>query len=392
MSSRGRQGRVLRSVGWTRWGALAAVPIVLLAVPSLAQFPVRLVAGCPRWIALAVLLELTSILGFIASFALVFGAAMTRRQSVIAALRALGASTVLPAGGLVGPAIGVRSADRQRAPFGPLVRSTIAFTILTTAPSLAALALFGVGVWLGRPAGLHRALLTLPAAALGVSLLLILWLVGRPAASAIQSRRAVPNSLRRLASSARVLREGAAEAGRLIADGNWKTLGGPLAYYAFDNAVLWAAFHAYGDAPSLGVIVMGYLVGSLAAAAPVPAGLGAVEGGLIGALVVYGAQATPAAAAVLLYRAISLGLAVSLSATAWTVQGQPRARGRPSSRATRPRSVAIRHSIMTRNSRLRESTSAVRSQLRTKPDDAAATTPISLEVHTGPPHSGCLRS
>jgi uncharacterized membrane protein YbhN (UPF0104 family) len=81
-----------------------------------------------------------------------------------------------------------------------------------------------------------------------------------------------------MTSSTHLLREGAAEAARLLADGNWRRLGAPLAYYAFDNAVLWAAFHAYGTAPPLGVIVMGYLVGSVTAAAPIPAGLGAAEG------------------------------------------------------------------------------------------------------------------
>ena len=38
---------------------------------------------------------------------------------------------------------------------------------------------------------------------------------------------------------------------------------------------------------------MGYLVGSLAGALPLPAGLGAVDGGLIGALALYGAPAAP---------------------------------------------------------------------------------------------------
>jgi hypothetical protein len=114
----------------------------------------------------------------------------------------------------------------------------------------------------------------------------------------------------------------------MLATGNWRLLGA-VAYYTFDNAVLWAAFHAFGSAPPLGVIVMGYLVGSLAVAVPVPAGLGAVEGGLIGALVVYGAPAAPAAGAVLLYRGISLALAVALSAMAWTVDRPPRSRDDP---------------------------------------------------------------
>jgi hypothetical protein len=45
--------------------------------------------------------------------------------------------------------------------------------------------------------------------------------------------------------------------------------------------------------------------------------LGAVEGGLIGALVLYGAPPGPAAAAVLLYRAITLLLPTVLGAAAW---------------------------------------------------------------------------
>jgi uncharacterized membrane protein YbhN (UPF0104 family) len=305
-------------VRWTRWGALAAIPLVLLAAPSLTHLPGRLLAGCPKWVALAVALELLSILGFIASFALMFGARMTRRQSLAGALRALGASTVLPAGGLVGPAIGARSANPERGPLKPLVRSTIAFMVLTTGPGVAALAFLGVTLWLGWPAGPHAALLTLPAAAIAATLITLFFLLGRPAPPAVSPRRRLPGLLR-WTDDRRVLRDGAAEAGRVLAARNWKLLG-TLAYYAFDNAVLWAAFRAYGSAPPVGVIAMGYLVGSLGAVVPVPGGLGAAEGGLIGALVVYGAPAAPAAGAVLLYRGISLGLAVSLSAAAWAVR------------------------------------------------------------------------
>ena len=63
---------------------------------------------------------------------------------------------------------------------------------------------------------------------------------------------------------------------------------------------------------------MGYLVGSLAGALPLPAGLGALEGGLIGALVLYGAPAAPTAAAVLLYRGISLSVPIVLGAVGCT--------------------------------------------------------------------------
>jgi uncharacterized membrane protein YbhN (UPF0104 family) len=305
----------------------AALPIVFLAVPSLKPLPTRLVAGCPHWIALAVLLELASILGFTASFALVFGSSMTRRESVVGALRALGASTVLPAGGLVGPAIGARSANPEPKPVSRLVRSTIVFTVLTIGPGVIALALVGVALWLGWPAGPHGALLTLFPAAVAATLLTLFVLLVRLAPSAASPHRRQPG-LTHWTDGRHALREGAAEAAGLLAARDWKLLG-TLAYYAFDNAVLWAAFQAYGNAPPIGVIVMGYLVGSLGAVVPVPAGLGAVDGGLIGALVVYGAPAVPDAGAVLLYRGISLGLAVSLSAGAWMVSRPARAgRGR----------------------------------------------------------------
>jgi uncharacterized membrane protein YbhN (UPF0104 family) len=313
-----------RPIRWTRWGALAIVPTFFLAVPSLAHLPARLVAGCPKWIGLAVVLELVSILGFVASFVLVFGAGMTRRRSVVGALRALGASTVLPAGGLVGPAIGAGSANPDREPLRPLVRSTFAFTYLTLAPGVVVLAFLGVSLWLGWPAGPHSAVLTLPAAAVAVTLLVLLFVLGRPAPRPVISPdRRLPGLLR-WTDGRLVMREGAAEAGRVLAARNWKLLG-TVVYYAFDNAVLWAAFRAYGNAPPIGVIVMGYLVGSLGAIIPVPAGLGAVEGGLIGALVVYGAPAVPAAGAVLLYRGISLGLALTLSAGGWAIRRPSRA-------------------------------------------------------------------
>jgi hypothetical protein len=154
--------------------------------------------------------------------------------------------------------------------------------------------------------------------------------------------------------SAWVVRQGAADAGHMLAGGNRKLVGASLAYYAFDNAVLWATFRAFGSSPPLGVIVMGYLVGSLAAALPVPAGLGALEGGLIGALVLYGAPAPAAVGAVLLYRGISVGLAVALGGAAWAVKPPPgKGRSRPRRHHRTSRTAAIGHSIIGRHSRPR---------------------------------------
>jgi uncharacterized protein (TIRG00374 family) len=61
---------------------------------------------------------------------------------------------------------------------------------------------------------------------------------------------------------------------------------------------------ALGDAPALSIILLGYLIGQLGGLLPLPGGIGGIDGGLVGVLVVYGAPLAATAAAVLLYRFI----------------------------------------------------------------------------------------
>jgi uncharacterized membrane protein YbhN (UPF0104 family) len=63
--------------------------------------------------------------------------------------------------------------------------------------------------------------------------------------------------------------------------------------------VLWVTFHAVGADVPLSVVLMGYLIGQLGGLLPLPGGVGGIDGGLIGTLVVYGAPAAATATAVL---------------------------------------------------------------------------------------------
>lgn len=297
------------------WGALLAVSAagVFLALPTLAGVPAQLVDACGEWIAAAGVLELLSAVGFVLLFKLVFAAPVSWRHGLPAALRGLGASTVLPGGGLIGPGLGAWSQCTTKPTPAQLTRSTITFVILTNAPAAIVLAAVGTLLWLGVPAGPHDAALTIIPALVAVALLSATWVAGHA-----PGRRRHRGALGRiLAAPGQAIRDATAEARGLTRERNWK-LNGALAYYAFDNAVLWATFHALGSAPQLGTIVMGYLVGSLAGALPLPAGLGAVDGGLIGALVLYGAPPAPTIGAVLVYRGISLALPIVLGAIGWT--------------------------------------------------------------------------
>ena len=80
---------------------------------------------------------------------------------------------------------------------------------------------------------------------------------------------------------------------------------GALAYLGCDIAALGAAFAASGRPLGIAPLTLGYLLGYLANLIPIPGGFGVLEGGLAGALIAYGASATQAAAAVIVYHAIA---------------------------------------------------------------------------------------
>ena len=94
------------------------------------------------------------------------------------------------------------------------------------------------------------------------------------------------------------------EAVKIIRSRDPLVFAGAIGYWAFDNAVLWATYHAFGDVPPLTIILMGYLIGQIGGLLPIPGGIGGIDGGLIGTLIVYGAPVAPTVAAVLAYRVI----------------------------------------------------------------------------------------
>jgi uncharacterized protein (TIRG00374 family) len=83
---------------------------------------------------------------------------------------------------------------------------------------------------------------------------------------------------------------------------------GATGFWAANVGILWASFMAFGESVPVGVIVMGFFVGMAANLAPDPAGVGAVDGGLIGAFVIFGLPASTVIAAVLVYRLIAFWL------------------------------------------------------------------------------------
>src|SRR5207244_6602026 len=83
--------------------------------------------------------------------------------------------------------------------------------------------------------------------------------------------------------------------------------------------LLWATFHAFGSAPPLAIVWIGYLIGELGGLIPVPGGIGGVDLGLVGTLVLYHAPLTAATAAVLAYRALALLIPTALGSVAFAL-------------------------------------------------------------------------
>jgi uncharacterized membrane protein YbhN (UPF0104 family) len=85
-------------------------------------------------------------------------------------------------------------------------------------------------------------------------------------------------------------------------------LAGVAAYWGFNIAILWACFHAFGEAPPPAVIVMAYFVGMLGNLLPLPGGVGGVDGGMIGAFAAFSVSGSLALVAVLTYRVFAFWL------------------------------------------------------------------------------------
>jgi uncharacterized membrane protein YbhN (UPF0104 family) len=279
--------------------------LVLIAVlaPGLGDVRHRLADAQPGWLAVAVAFEGLSCASYVLMFRPVFCDRMSWRTSWEIGLSELGVGSIVPASGVAGVALGAWVLRRRGMPGERIARRSVAFLLIKSSVNFVAVAVLGTVMALGI-AGPHRSLLlTALPAALSVALIALVVAVPRlgpgpdPSRGDSKPRRAV-------LSVRRALVIGTAEAIEIIRSRNRLVLVGAIGYWAWDNAVLWATFHAVGASVPLTVILMGYLIGQLGGLLPIPGGVGGIDGGLIGTLVVYGAPADATVAAVLAYRLI----------------------------------------------------------------------------------------
>jgi uncharacterized membrane protein YbhN (UPF0104 family) len=284
--------------------------------PGLGEVRDRLAGAQPGWIVAAVAFEALSCASYVLMFRPVFCDRMSWRTSWEIGLAELGVGSIVPASGAAGVALGAWVLRRGGMPAERIARRSVAFLLIKSSVNFVAVAVLGVLMAVGI-LGPHRSLLlTALPAALSIAVLALVVAVPRlgpgpePAPGASWLRRAVPAVRRALVT-------GTAESIEIIRSRNPLVLVGAIGYWAWDNAVLWATFHAVGAHIPLTVVLMGYLIGQLGGLLPIPGGVGGIDGGLIGTLVVYGAPAGATVAAVLAYRLILFWLPLLAGAVAF---------------------------------------------------------------------------
>jgi uncharacterized membrane protein YbhN (UPF0104 family) len=104
---------------------------------------------------------------------------------------------------------------------------------------------------------------------------------------------------------------------------NWRLVGA-AGFFCLDVGALWAACAATGHRPGFLAVLIAYCIGYLATLVPMPAGLGVLDSGLAGALVLYGLPASASVGAVLVYRAISIWVPGLGGLIAWLSTERPR--------------------------------------------------------------------
>jgi uncharacterized protein (TIRG00374 family) len=315
-------GRSLRKRLLLALGIVLVVVAVVTLLPGLGALRTRLSHAKPAWLLLGVVLKVFSGLGYVAVFRMVFCRRMTWRVSYQIGMSELGANALFPTGGAGGLALGVWALKRGGMPAPEIARRSVAFFLLTSVPNVVSVIIIGLGLATRvLPGETNLALTVIPAVVATLAIAGAL-LAGRTSArlhrrldrveEGESSRRA-----RRMAKALVAVADGVNEAAALLRERNAVLICGLIAYLVFDVLILWATFHAFGSSPPLDIIAFAYLIGELGGLIPVPGGIGGVDAGLVGTLVLYNVPITAATSAVLAYRAIALWVPAILGAGAF---------------------------------------------------------------------------
>ncbi len=217
-------------------------------------------------------------------------------------------------------AVGAWLLVERGGPPGRIAERSAVLFLLTSAINVITLALAGLGLWTGILPGPSNPLLSVIPAAIGVGVLIGVLLLPR-FSERLAARRApgrVHSLLLETASTIRLTEH-------VLFALDWRTIGA-IAFLWCDIGVLAACFAAAGPVPPLAALVLAYQIGYLSNLIPIPGNIGVLDGSLVGMLVIYGAPATLATAATVVYHAIALWIPAMWGTVAFLILRRTRDR------------------------------------------------------------------
>jgi len=296
---------------------------LLLWVAPPAQVITTIGDMSPGWLLAAFALELGSCLSYVVVFRRFFPEP-PRPASRQVAWIAMGAGAVLPGGNFSSAAttgwllrhhgIGPRALVER---CGAMLCFLTLFGFLTNGVC-GAILLVGIG---HGPHDLEHA---------GIPILVSLFVIGVAVAAMIAGRRYRSRLPAAVGSAAAALDHAWASASRP----HWRLIGA-AGFLWLDMGALWAACRATGHPIGILALSVAYFIGYLATMIPMPAGIGVLDSGLAGALVLYGFSPAASVGAVLVYHAISIWIPGVGGLIAW-LPTRGRSRSTPSAKATTP--------------------------------------------------------
>ncbi len=303
----------------------------------------------PIWIGVAIGFNVVAFATYIALFKAVVGGRalrLTWTETYEINMAGLAATLLFSAAGAGGIALtywALRKAGMRRRDAG---RRMVAFLTLHYAFYPLALVVFGVLLRTGVLNGQHPVELTVIPAAIAGLLILVGVLIAlipsdleRRVAPFVRGERG-HSIARTVARAPATFGEGFRFALGLFAHPSRGGLAviGAAGFWAANIGILWASFHAFGVHVPLAVVVQGFFLGMVANLFPfAPAGVGAVDAGMIGAFVLFGLPEDTIFPAILIYRLVAFWMPIPFGVVAffqlrkrvqeWEAEGLPIDRG-----------------------------------------------------------------
>ena len=293
----------------------AAIYVLLPKLIGLEDAIEKMGEGEWQWFAVAVGFNVLAFGSYVALFRGVIGENLVHldwRESYQITMAGLAASRVLSAGGAGGVVLSywaLRKAGMRRA---EAAERMVAFLVLLYAFYVIAVIVFGILLETGVLAGPNPVSMTIIPAAIAGGVAIVFLLITLVPGDlerrlSLEGNNWASRTALRLSKVPATISIGIRLAFGFVREprkGGLAVLGA-VGFWASNIGILWATFMAFGVALPIGVLVMGFFVGMAANLAPDPAGVGAVDGGLIGSFVIFGESASTVIAAVLVYRLIA---------------------------------------------------------------------------------------